>query len=293
MRGWLRSILVHPSVSNSTLVNLFFVFYSIFKSRFIVSWPVISVGDLKHEKTSDTLVIMGAGSSINELDARTWKEFDEYDVAGVSYSCLLPIKQKFYFYETPSVEGLVTQHYNVLLPIILDGIENKKIENAIWRNPYERSPRLSKFLDGFRRVVVSSTLTRDPNVLRRLIKTLNFLRIGSYAMIQSRSLIFAIAHLGMSMNYKNIIFCGVDLNGSPYFFENNKDYKDMDLSNPFSFDEKANNNNFHATSDPALGMPIDVALKVLVEQSNVNFFVTSNDSRLSEFLPKWQTIIEK
>jgi len=287
MRVYFRRLLRVPLVSNSVVMNVLYIFYSISKSYFWVRGKLTLPRSLSRCKSSDTLVVVGAGDSLNRISDADWEQLNEFDVAGISYSCLLPVRQKYYFYESPSNDKLIEEHKNKLLPIIMEGEKQGKLQNILWKNPEVRNTPLKGFLNSFQKVITVNMITKNQKSLERVVSLIRIFKLDRFFMFQARGSIFAIVLFGIALGYKRVIFCGVDLNGSPYFFEKDARYNSSGLKNPIELEGGVISAGVHPTNDSLLGMPIERAISYLSEMTDIEFYVSSAESRLAHYFPLW------
>lgn len=287
MKQTLLSLLRLKALRDSVAVNLVYLTYSLLRNELFVDRPVTRVRDLADSKRSDTLLILGAGSSINELSKEQWKSLEAFDVAGISYSVLLPIHKTFYFYETPREESLIKNHRQRLLPLILARHREGNVGHILWKNPLDAPESLRTLLVAFARMITINLMTQEPRSLIALIRLARSLGLIRRVMFQARGSVFTLALFGVALGYRRLVFCGVDLNGSPYFFENIPEFQERGLPNPVSLSGERPAPGHHPTSDPAFGMPMELALAALRRATGVECLVTSMSSRLAGQFPVW------
>jgi hypothetical protein len=271
-------------LKDSLLVNILFLIYNFFENKFSNGVVYNDISQLKSYKTSDTLVILGAGTSINELSEEQIEELNTYDVAGLSYSCLLPITQTFYFYEHRSWSA------DKLISLALDRSRQGWLQNLLWKNCESKSFGFDAELSQFLRINVCSILTDELRVIHKVIKSAEKFGMGKFFLLQKRGSVTALVHFAALLKYRKVMFVGVDLSSSKYFFENNEKYLTHDLPNPYSI-EGWYDGSTHLTNDPNYGVPIEEVLRIYFEcNQKIQFFVSSKSSALAKYLPVWQWI---
>ena len=282
-------ILRNQFIKNSLFINIIYLIYLFIKHSYQNGLRYYSIKKLSQYKQSDTLVILGAGSSVNELSDRDIKYLNKFDVAGLSYSCVLPINQTYYFYETagPNEHSLRENHSKFVFPAIIKANDEGRIKNLIWKNSEVRVFRDFVDLEDFLCPIVCNTLTGDIEVVRKLFKLFKFLHLSNLFLFQTRGSTTALTLFGLFLGYKKIIFSGVDLNDGGYFFENNENYKDYEFGDPYLvLDGKKSL--VHRTNDEEYGVPVIKILKVFFEENPmIEFNVTSKSSDLSSIIPVW------
>jgi len=278
-------VLNNKVLKDSLLVNFSYLVYEFVRHFFFSGFRYYKISRLSKLKSSDTLVIIGAGSTINELSDDQLGELGSYDVAGLSYSGVLPIRQTFYFYESPSAheKELMLEHAHKLLPVILDNNKKGALNKLIWKNSENKIFNQHFDLSQF----VCSILTDNYNTIKKILKYCKKYKLNKYFLVQIRGSVAALVQFGILLKYKKIIFVGVDLNTGKYFFENNEKYMSHNFADPYSFDNTYTSN-VHRTNNPALGIPIIEVLRIFFEEEpNIQFYVSSKNSALIKLLPLW------
>lgn len=282
-------LIKNKALNGSLVVNFCYLIYQFVGHYFSSGFKYFRVSRLSNLKSSDTLVILGAGSTINELSIGQLEELNGYDVAGLSYSCILPIKQKFYFYESPSAheKDLMLEHANKILPVILENKKKGRLNELIWKNSENKTFNQYFKLKQFVCPNVCSILSDNLRTIKKILKYCKKLGLNKYFLLQKRGSVTALVQFGTLLKYKKIVFVGVDLNTNKYFFENNKKYIFYNFADPYSFDN-IYKSNVHRTNDPKIGIPIIEVLKIFFEEeTNIQFYVSSKDSALIDYLPLW------
>jgi len=282
-------VLNNKVLKDSLLVNFSYLVYEFVRHFFSSGFRYYKISRLSKLKSSDTLVILGAGSTINELSDDQLGELGSYDVAGLSYSCVLPVRQTFYFYESPSAheKELMLEHASKILPAILDNNKKGTLNKLIWKNSENKIFNQHFDLSKFVCPNVCSILTDNSNTIKKILKYCKKYRLNKYFLVQKRGSVAALVQFGILLKYKKIVFVGVDLNAGKYFFENNEKYMSHNFADPYSFDNTYTSN-VHRTNDPAIGIPIIEVLRTFFEEEpNMQFYVSSKNSELIKHLPLW------
>lgn len=284
-------LLSNDKFKNNLLVNWLYILYSFIKILIRNGFRYTSIEKLIRRRSSDILVILGAGSSLAKLSEGQLCELGSHDLAGLSYSCSLPVRQKFYFYECPqlSESRLIQEHIDKILPNAKEASEENRIDNLIWKNSEKKRLREKVNLDEFSTPIVCSILSDDADIVARIFRLHRRSGLMKYFLLQKRGSVSALLQFGLGSNYDSIIFAGIDLNSNGYFFEQ-PEYRDvLDYENPFELESGSESGSVHATNDPKLGLPIEQVLeKICASSPETQFFVTSSDSALSSWLPVWK-----
>jgi len=284
-----KTIINNGLFRNSVFINLAYLFFLFFKHFLSNGFRFYSIINLSKYKKSGTLVILGAGSSVNELDESEIDKLNAYDIAGLSYSCVLPFNQTYFFYETagPHEHSLRKNHATIVFPTILEARDNDRLENLIWKNSEVRIFRKYVDIDSFHCPIFCNVLTDDAGTFIRIFRIVKFLNLSKLFLIQARGSISAITLFAILLGYKRVIFCGVDLNDSGYFFENNTTYERYGFGDPYVHVDGIKSV-IHRSNDPKYGIPAIEALGAIFKENHeMEFYVTSNTSDLSSIIPVW------
>ena len=284
-----RYLLNNKVFTDSLSVNLTYLAYEFLKHFFSSGFRYYKIFRLSKLRSSDTLVILGAGRTINELSVDQLDELSGYDVAGLSYSCVLPIRQTFYFYESPSTHEKETmfEHANKILPVIMGNYEKGILNKLIWKNSENKIFNTYFDLSRFVCPNVCSILTDNTGTIKKILKYCRKFGLDKYFLVQKRGSVAALVQFGLLLKYKKIVFVGVDLSNRKYFFENNEKYMHYDLKDPLSLDDTYEGD-VHPTNDRATSIPIIEVLRCIFEEErNTQFYVSSKNSELIKHLPLW------
>jgi hypothetical protein len=252
------------------------------------------VSQFRQFKQSDTLVILGCGNSLNELTESQWSHIKNCDIAGLSYSCILDLKQNYYFIERPYRFGLENRLF--LKDKLFARYEEGKIKNIIWKSldhheqrPLDLSivPEFVTFLEA--NIYLKNYGDSQLELQEKIIKVVLDWGLHKYIFFHALASLFDLTLFGIGLNYKNIVFAGIDLNGSDYFFYDEDKFPECaELSRLHRYQREikyGSETNFHVTADPSKGIPVTDLIKLLVKHpKDVNFYTASNQSKLADFL---------
>ncbi|MBU7594541.1 hypothetical protein [Metabacillus halosaccharovorans] len=258
--------------------------------NYIKKYKLTSLKDLPIDlKRSETVFILGSGSSINRITDSQWKQISTKDSIGFNFWLIHHFVPSLYVYEENLDKERNTIFYNILslkkkdyksTPLIVKDIEYKGIS-------IEKIPN-----DLRSQVYVSTDLTvgckREELELfyqkgYQFINSKN--RNGLKAILKKSGTLSYLLVLAEQLNYKEIVLCGVDLNNSAYFYDEPKFQK--------SFSVPQNNlvtNQKHPTNQ-ATGenVPIEDVIFVINElifkPKGIKLYVGSKESALYPRLP--------
>lgn len=173
-------------------------------------------------KSSDTLFILGSGSSINKLSEEHWKEIASADSIGLNFWLLHDFVPTFYQFEAPRgerksfFENKIRQNSDRYRDVkfIYKGTDRDLIDHANIPDEILMNMYLSKKIP-----IPCENVTR----LNRSLKFLAFLRFWrlTEGLLHARASLSTAVYFGLVMGYKKVVLLGVDLNTIEYFWQEN------------------------------------------------------------------------
>lgn len=258
--------------------------------------------DIRSTKRSDTVFILGSGSSVNALSKADWTIIGRHDTIGFNLWLIHEYVPTFYFIElgTESLAGDPNDSYQLELlcrrepdlrdmPVIA--------ESKCWLRPdgfaYPLPPQLHDILYFYAPYYLRTT---SPEVVASVLgRSRLWWRHASCdlrVMVHHRASLSAVVLFAFLAGYDNIILVGVDLNDSRYFWEANPAVLKGDPAPPTEGD-----GGVHVTVDATatcweMSIPVDAYLRLLLESTllpaGVSLSVANPASRLSSFLPVYR-----
>jgi hypothetical protein len=260
--------------------------------------------DLTEYKTSNTLFILGSGSSINEISESGWAHIEKNDSFGLNYWPIHSHVPTLHFFELPvdhDCPQTTKKYYELLrhrageyseVPIIIKDIA--RTYNHITPEEFPEELREQVFLAKEIRIPWVDT---DYEVFRRSLKWFEsngyfsktgHIRIG----LKKRASISFLIFVAIKLGYENIVLCGVDMNDSKYFYnERRDDYKKRGIPLPPLPNKETEKP--HRTNDPDIYRPIfeNVLYEIdssLLEPRSVRLFTASKNSATYPRLPYYE-----
>lgn len=106
---------------------------------------------------------------------------------------------------------------------------------------------------------------------------------------EQKGSVYRLMQIALASGFKDIVFCGVDLNNAKYFWDDQPEYFIKRGIQPFS--TVTNPASAHATDIGASNsLPISEVIEIFSRNMNnhgVRFWTTSTESKLAGFLPVW------
>ena len=256
--------------------------------------PLLSDCDLAAHKRSDTLFVLGGGTSINAITAERWQGIAAHDSLGLNWWLIHPFVPTFYMLEVVTEEAFP------------EGFR-RYIEIANRRAPdYAGTVKIAMELDKpgtqsiahvspeFRRNLYAAYNLPAParteqefaRALRYLAATgplrreTRFSTLLKYAASLTTTLAFA-----LKLGYKNIVLCGIDLTTQEYFYQDPQLYPDW-----AEFEYVPRQSRHDTDVRLEWRIPVSSAIAVmrreLLEPAGVELYIENRGSALWPMLPE-------
>ena len=262
--------------------------WSIYKYR-KNNWGKIN-NKLLSDNKKDTIFILGSGSSINDITESQWLDIKKADTIGFNFWPIHEHVPTYYSFEVP--------RDNVRKDILFKILNQRKKDYAqtiiILKDYIDVSRNdIYKILDIFEKVYLLNDVNIAPpkrKLVERAIKygvyfKKFFKRYNEVPIIfKMRASVSFNIMLAYELGYKNIVLCGIDLNNTKYFYEDEK-YRLSGLPIPPTGQE----GHIHKTNDIRYGeVTITDAIVGINEQilkpQNVHLYIGSKKSALYPYL---------
>lgn len=220
------------------LPNTFFLYvYSYFSyyinhlavTKYAKKYNVKQISDFDYlsYKTSDTLFVLGSGSSINDYTSEQWDLIKKHDSIGFNFWLINDFIPTFYVYEENADSSKTDTFYKLLhekveqykdVPLIAKDIEVKGVSVNKLPKPLRKNLFLSTDI-----VMPGENIKKFRSHLRFYNSyTRKKNRFSLRVLPKKRATLSYLLFLAQEMDYKNIVLCGVDLSDSRFFYYNNK-----------------------------------------------------------------------
>lgn len=256
--------------------------------RQIPNGPYKQLSELRRYKQSDTLFILGSGSSIAEFGDREIDHIGKHDSIGFNFWLLHPFVPTYYTVEFIASSERSGELWNAL---------------KIRAEEYRSTPVIFKYSKGFREsahlipkalkeIFLTSQLNIPGSDLKSLSKWLLFLRRKKLfhngndenCIVYRQASVSWLITLGLRLGYKKIVLCGIDLKKPEYFY-------DIDKSFPLSKGLPIPGDSFEGQTHPTESLaesvsqtPISSVLQTVNETvlkpEGVELFIASRSSAL-------------
>lgn len=274
---------------NKTVKSLFSTFWYNMQSSNLVAQK------LKNAKGSDTLFILGSGQSINEISNQNWDYISKHDSFGFNFWFVHDFVPTHYFFQAPKRE-----------------LQDKAMADILSSKLAHYSRYSCKF---FARGDLVNNLdfhkTKIGKLLRKSIKKVNYLpelffsvenesspniildklyknEIFDYekynTIPKTRSTLGFLISLGLMLGYKKIILCGIDMNDSGHFYDNNTYVSKYPILKEMEQDVKLRHGEFHPHMSKGKFTVKDYVLafdEIARKKLNSAIFTVTKNSKLS------------
>jgi len=232
------------------------------------------------KKQSDTIIVYGSGYSINSLTKRDKAALGEFDSIGFNWFCKSGIPNTFYMIREQSVtkkrtaEGETVEDLAALLnsdPYIESCLIIHRMHHNV-KNTFEYADNLDLFKG-------SGVVVDDINRKRRRdVSLMTETDIFSDGVLHGKCSMQNIMHIAHYMDYKQVIFAGLDLYDSRYF------WLKKDVARQSVKQRKQTAGSKHAISD--------VVIKMLKDYKHhypaVGMSVCNPKSLFARIMPIWE-----
>jgi hypothetical protein len=251
----------------------------------------VSLDSVTDKKSSDTLFILGSGESINSYTNAQWKRISECDSLGFNFWLLHDFIPTYYMFEFPrNKENLndfihniemKSDSYQETLMFLKEGPKGKRNTDLL---PSEIKGKLKVLFNPTIPIIKVNQIDKAIKFIDKISKRSNSNK--KMVVYNKRASLFSAVIFAYLSGYKNIVLCGIDLNNTKYFYESNK----IEMSNKgFRVPDHGQIGNIHKTNNNEYGeVTISNLIKklndIILKPNNVNLFIGSNQSALSEWL---------
>ncbi|MDD5640718.1 MAG: hypothetical protein PHX53_03650 [Syntrophales bacterium] len=263
---------------------------------------------MERYKTSDTIFILGSGSSISSYSQRHWDIIQRHDSIGFNFWPVHDFVPTYYQVELPQASLNRVATVAKILNIKQRDYQNVPI---FLKTTHITSSRKDTFFntlnkDYISRIYVSRMIPIPGLAIETKRKSIELLkRLGYFdASKQCNSVtgwassVTDLLHIAVKFGYKNIILCGVDLNDSRYFYEvDAKYYEEKGVPVPeniYDQDSKHNvNTGVHLLPEsPEWGAvklqdTLHILNDVVLKPKGINLYVALKSSALFPGFPDY------
>lgn len=227
---------------------------------------------LKVDRKSDTLFILGSGTTINELTDEHFRIISRHDSFGFNFFLLHEFIPRFYMFEYIRDDEMRAIWMGSIAKYQEGPLPEKLI---ITESSYLKVKELYPEMYGIVKVLKKLSVVRNCQIGIEnygSLKILYFLRDMFFrnTYLQLRGSLTIALEFALKNQYKNIVLCGIDLDDKGYFYNNIVGNKDVGKMNSTVMPGKQ-------------GLTMDKNLKYLFSHySDINFYVSSANSNVAK-----------
>jgi hypothetical protein len=248
---------------------------------------------------ADTFFILGSGASIEELTPQHFEEIGRQRSVGINNWPVHPFVPDFYSFESVPGVGDGQDFPRALQMLSREDIVRAKPGILVLR------PKTKPEIDNLRLVPealkdnimfhgrITPATRRPSNLVQDLRGFFGTVAMSHPSvMIDSGASVVRMASLAISLGFRNIVFAGVDLTNSQYFWEKNPAYlKGLKSSPPVNNQKTASHETLSKNTRPFSVIDMVRGLsEYLTNDMGGKVLVTSKESALAEFLDvyRWE-----
>ena len=243
---------------------------------------------------SDTLFVLGSGESILDFGDLEWSVISKCTSLGINlwvYHDFVPDIAVIEWYPNDEVSYLMADAFNTRKYYYQNvNIIRKDIDSYTNVNEFDYIDQINN-ISLVNEIALSTT---DIDLLNAELKVcgligLTSLKSGFTVVPQARATIVFSIFMGVRLGFKNIVLCGVDLNGSKYFYHSDKWINTYNLIVP-PIDNI--HEDTHETMLTKNGISVVDVIKVVENEINrygdVNIYVSNPKSALADVLDVYE-----
>lgn len=175
---------------------------------------IISKEELLGMKNSDTIVILGCGYSINRITDEQWKQIEEFDSVAFNWFCKHDFEPSFFTIREQA--NTKERRSKTETPKILyERVNRYKNTGLVVLDISKSAPTSLNYAKKLSHFTGKGVVVRDRKTTRvqRMSKDM-----FEYGLCHGKCTMTTVLHFVVQMGYKKIVFAGVDLNDSRYFW---------------------------------------------------------------------------
>ncbi|WP_428027032.1 hypothetical protein [Arcobacter sp.] len=257
-----------------------------YKNKFYSKYYKHEILDFNYDiliknKKSDTLFILGSGSSINNISKEMWEHIKLNDSLGFNFWLIHEHIPNYYMFE-PTAQ----KEQSKILQFWLRerAISYKKMATYILMKDFRTlSMRYKDIPEDLRSKFM--LLPKDNvygSTKENIIKSFNLIKrfklFSRNVVYMRRASLFSAIYIGWRLGYKKIVLAGIDLNNADYFYES-IEYEG--ILRPLIKKDKVHD----TIKDNGTDLPIDELIYILndylLKESNTELYVLNKNSLLS------------
>lgn len=269
-----------------------------------LGWESCSLDQFTRHRNSDTLYVLGSGSSIVSLSPEHWACIKSADSFGMNFWLVHPHVPSYFCFEMPRVAKV----RDWLLCNMLHRAEDYRDTRAVFKisreyfEDREGKRELARVAKCFQAFVPTFFTASDGKGLEALLRhygsiTKSLRKKDDSAFFRKRASVVFATMFASELGFKNIVLCGIDgTPGSGYFYESGND---TNITAGAVVPESSGQmpGRVHKTMDTQLN-PLGVREclemidRLLLKPSGVGLWLGTSGSALADVIPAWHWPVE-
>jgi hypothetical protein len=298
MRFYLKKIILSfPGSVLSAIITIIFIFKEKIKIKKYLNKRSLKLFNFNKFKNNskNPFFILGTGSSINELSDKEKKFIEKSISCGINFFSISDLNPKYLAWEAPKKQE-IQNIYMEILKYKNQRFSKNKPKLLLHDSFFKKKYKINNMFKYFESINVYSTaLIKCVNdkkldyIYKYLYNPFILKLLGPNMVYGLHSTVDRLTHLAISAGFKEIVYAGVDLNNSKYFWD--KINLKNKLQNQLIKLLKKNSNEPH-NIERNLGQI--TASKIIKSNFNyaksqgIKLYTTSKKSKLYSFLPLYE-----
>lgn len=236
---------------------------------------IMNEGEFIRRKTSNTIVVLGSGFSINAISQDDWSILAQYNTIGFNWFCKHFFEPTFYIIREQSNIKSRT-HKNETVDIFLNRMNRYQKTCGIILDVSSHTGHAYPYKKD-NRIKLDCIILRDNNKIRndkQVFRSLDKDPFEKQGVVHGACTLISVMHIVRFLKYEKIVFAGVDLNDSRYFWLR-KDQTRYTIKN-----KKLNFQSSHPVKDEVMHF-----MKRYKQRFNPRMFCLNGKSYLARLMP--------
>ena len=187
--------------------------------------PLLDEIDLAVYKRSDTLFVLGSGPSINRISQERWRSIAAHDSVGFNFWPYHQFVPTFYFIEGASTEVQAKVYLELTAQRANDYVATPKVTMDLTHGWEFLLPRLPDvWRDNLFFVNTVPAISRTDEEFARVLSYLRKRDVFApgtrlRCLFKHCATLSTMVTLGVKLQYKRIVLCGIDLTTTDYYYQ--------------------------------------------------------------------------
>lgn len=238
--------------------------------------PILTREEFITKRKTNSVVILGSGYSINDIDSKSWEHLKEIDSIGFNWFCKHRFVPNYYVIrEQANIKKRVSSDESPKL--LLDRILSPEYKKTclILLDVSSHSRGVFDYKKYVKKTERDCVILKDRNIKNKYIIKNTKKDIFKWGVYHSSCTLISVLHILIWLKYTSIYFAGVDLNDSRYFWlPPNKERHTI-----------INKNKTVYSKHPVAKCVIKFISRFLKKNSSILFYTLNKESLLSKIIP--------